>query len=151
MGMFSGISEAKYSEGGNYIKPGVFRLKVSKCIGKKLRTNKQAFIVEFNVIESDNAEHRVGSEVTWMVTMDKEPALGNIRQFIAAVMEVDIEEVNEEVAELVVGEDNPLASKIVRASAVNITTKAGKPFTKVKFLSDSIGDAGMKKAHAENT
>ncbi len=151
MGLFSRISEANYSEGGNYLKPGVYRLETTKVISKKLRTGKDAYIVEFRVLESDNPDHRVGSEVTWMVTLDKEPAMGNIKQYIAtACGTTDLSGVDEATAELTVSEEQPLTGKVVRCSAVNITTKAGRPFTKCKFLLDSMNASDIAKAHAEN-
>lgn len=151
MGLFSKIADASFSEGGNYLKEGVFRLEITKVISKKLRTGKDAYIVEFRVHESDNTAHRVGSEATWMVTLDKEPALGNIRQFIAtACGTTDLSGVDEATTELTVSAEQPLSGKFVRASGVNITTKAGRPFTKFKFMIDGTSVAEMAAAHAAN-
>lgn len=155
MGLFSKISEAKVSEGGNYLTAGVYRLEITKVITKLLRSNKHAFIVEFRVMESDNPKHRVGADVTWMVTFDKEPALGNIKQFIAtACGSTDLDAVDEATAELVCVEEGenaqPLKGKFVRASAVDILTRRNTPFTRVKFILDSEGSANAAAAHVKH-
>lgn len=151
MGLFSNIANAQYSEGGNYLKEGVFRLEILKVVLKKTRKGVDSYIVEFKVHESDNPAHRPGSEVTWLVGFDKEPAMGNVKQFIAtACGTTDLSGVDEATAELTVSAEQPLTGKFVRASAVNITTKAGRPFTKVKFMLDSLSVAEMAAAHAAN-
>jgi hypothetical protein len=150
MGVFGKIGEAKYSEGGVYLKPGVFRLEIQKVKFQKTRKGQEAFLVEFLVLDSTNPEHPKGSAVTWMVTMDKEPAMGNVKQFIATAfhdklielkipVEGHMDAIDEATAELVISDQQPLTGKVVRASANNITTKAGRPFTKVKFLADAAG------------
>ena len=153
MGMLAKISEAKYSEGGVYILPGVYRLEVIKCIAKATRTGKNAFIAEFKILESTHKDRLPGSLCSWVVTLDKEPALGNIKQFISEAAGVPIEAVDEAGAEAIVAETgpspNPLAGYIVRAAAVDILTKAGRTFTKVKFIRDSAGAAAAAAEHAK--
>jgi hypothetical protein len=136
MGLYSKIRESKYSEGGNYLQVGVFRLQINEVKSMRTRKGADAFLSVFKVLESTNTAHAVGSEVTWMVTLDKEPAMGNIKQFLASVFDVDMDDVDEAAAELAVGPQQPAKSRVVRASATNITTKAGRPFTKVKFFPD---------------
>jgi hypothetical protein len=149
MGIFGNISSATYSDGGVYLLPGVYRLKIKSCIYKKTRKGQDAFIVEFEVVESTNTERLPGSTCSWMVTMDKEPALGNIKQFIAEAVEQAMEAINEQIAEAVVAAQNPLAGRFVRCSAVNIKTKANRDFTKVKFIRDSAGKAAAEAEQAK--
>jgi len=146
MGLFGKINEAKYSEGGNYLKPGVYRLEIEAVKSLQTRTKKDAFVAEFKILESNNVDCAVGSLVSWMVTLDKEPALGNIKQFAQSVLAVTEDKITEEVIEFMVSETNPCKGKMVRACAVNIMTKANRPFTKVKFIVDGEGAAA---AHAE--
>jgi len=150
MGVFGGIDKAKYSEGGIYLLPGVYRLRVDAVKHIKTRTGKEAFVVEFCVLESSNAQRLPGSSVSWMVTFDKEPALGNVKQFVSTAANCEFDQVTEAVCEAVVSEKNPLKGANVRCSAVEIMTKANRPFTKVKFLADSIGADGAAKEHAGN-
>lgn len=154
MGLFGKINEAKYSEGGIYILPGVYRLRVDTVKAIRTRTAKDAFVVEVTIMESTNKDRLPGSACTWMVTLDKEPALGNIKQFISVAAPCEMDQVTEAVAEAVTVEKGenaqPLKGRIVRCSAVEIMTKANRPFTKVKFIADSVGAAEAEKIHAEN-
>jgi hypothetical protein len=75
------------------------------------------------------------------------PAMGNIKQFISAVVGCEMSQVTEQVAEAIVSAQQPLKGKYVRASAINIMTKQNRPFTKVKWIIDSAGSAA---AHAEH-
>lgn len=154
MGMFGGIKGAKYSEGGIYVLDGVYRFRIDaiKCI--KTRTAKDAYVVELHILESSNEQRLPGSNCTWMVTLDKEPALGNIKQFLEiAVPGLDFNAIDATTAEAAVEqtfhESNPLKGRIVRATANEIKTKAGRPFTKVKFMKDETDAASMAQAHAD--
>ena len=150
MGIFGNIKDAKYSDGGVYLKKGVFRLEILKVLYKKTRQGKDAFIAEFKVLESTNTELLSGCVCSWMVTLDKEPALGNIKQFLAEALAVNMEQITEQIVEAVIDEaKNPLAGKFVRAAAVDIMTKAGRPFTKVKFIRDAAGAAAAQEEHAK--
>jgi hypothetical protein len=148
MGMFGKINEARYSEGGIYVLPGVFRFEIQKCKSGHTRAQVPFFVAELAVLESNNPERPVGSSCSYMVTLDKEPALGNIRHFCAVACGSDIEEVGEAEVEAIVAENNPLAGVKIRCSAVNITTKKGQPFTKCKFLPDSVGAQAAAAAAA---
>ncbi len=133
------VSEAKYSEGGIYVLPGVYQFRVDACKHIKIRSGAEAFVVELTVLESNNPERAVGSQCSWMVTLDKEPALGNVKQFVTAATEFPDSAINEEAILLIVGEKNPLKGTILRCSANVIKTKAGRDFTKVKWFSDGDG------------
>jgi hypothetical protein len=145
---YGGISEAKFSEGGTYVLPGVYRFKVLACKHIKMRTGKEAFVVELEVMESTNPERMPGSTCSWMVTLDKEPALGNVKQFITTACACKDDQVNEAAVLLIVSEQNPLKGTVLRAAATNIKTKAGRDFTKVKWLEDNVGAAGAAAAAA---
>jgi hypothetical protein len=153
MGIFGNIKDAKYSDGGVYLKAGVYRLEILKVLYKKTRQQKDAFIAEFKVLESTCKELLPGCVASWMVTLDKEPALGNIKQFLAEVLNCPMEKIDEQIVEAVIAETgpkpNPLAGQMVRAAAVDIQTKAGRPFTKVKFIRDAAGAAAAQEEHAK--
>jgi hypothetical protein len=153
MGIFGNIKDAKYSDGGVYLKKGVYRLEILKVLYKKTRQQKDAFIAEFKVIDSTNTELLPGCVCSWMVTLDKEPALGNIKQFLAEALGCQMEQITEQIVEAVINESgekaNPLGGKFIRAAAVDIMTKAGRPFTKVKFIRDAAGAAAAQEEHAK--
>jgi hypothetical protein len=147
---YGAIHEAKYSEGGTYILPGVYRFEVLACKHITTRKKQDAFVVELKVLESTHPQRLPGSSCSWMVTLDKEPALGNIKQFIMAATGCEEGAVTEQVVLAIVGTENPLKGTLMRCSAVEISTKAGRPFTKVKWFEDGIGAAGAASAHREN-
>lgn len=158
MGLYGGIKGAKYSEGGVYLKEGVFALEIQSVKSIKTRQGRNAFVAEYKVLESSNTECQKGTLPSWMVMLDQEPALGNIKQFLEAVMHVqglkfdNLDEAQSEgVVEEVVSEKNPLKGFKVRASAVNIKTKKGANFTKVKYIPYDTSAAEIEKAHAANT
>lgn len=155
MGLFGKIKEAKYSEGGVYLTDGVFRLAIEALKLIETRAKKQAFVAEFKVLESSNATRQPGSLCSWMVMMDKEPAMGNIKQFLASMLGVADDQIDESVAEFAVNPDNnkdtgpngtpaPIKGRIVRCSATNIKTKANRDFTKCKFFVDTDAAGAMK-------
>lgn len=148
MGLFGKIGEAKFSEGGIYVLPGVYLFDIIAVKTLRTRTMKDAFVAEFSVVESSNPQRLPGSSCSWMVTFDKEPAMGNVKQFLATVLAATMEQITEAIAEAACSEANPLAGKRVRCSAVEITTKANRPFTKVKFLSADASAADIAKEHA---
>jgi hypothetical protein len=133
MGLFAGIKEAKVSQGGVYIEPGVYKSRIDACKSGKTRAGVGFFVVELEHLESNNLKHPPGTKVSWMVTLDKEPALGNIKAFLAAASNSKEEEIDDAGAELVVSAENPLKDTVLKISAVNIQTKAGTPFTKCAF------------------
>lgn len=150
MGVFGGIKESKYSEGGVYVLPGVYKVAVTACKHIKTRKGQEAFVVEMLVQESNNPERMPGSSMSWMVTMDKEPALGNIKQFLKTILEAEEDQIDESVVLYAVDEkENPLAGKEVRISATNITTKSNRPFTKCKFMPATLTSAEAAAEHAK--
>ncbi len=140
MGIFGGISEAKFSEGGSYILEGVHRLEVDSCKHIKTLAQVDAFVVEFKILESSNEKHVPGSLASHMVQIKPNtPALGNISQFLQTILStpekiVTPAEITEDVVLYATSEANPLKGKIVRAVGTMIKTKGkGLPFTKIKY------------------
>jgi hypothetical protein len=147
---FGGIEKSTFSEGGVYVLPGVFRVKVLACKYQRTRTQKDAFIVEMEILESSHKDRQPGSIMSWIVTMDKEPALGNVKQFVATAAPCSMDAVNEEGVLFIVSDKNPFKGRILRIAASEITTKAGRPFTKVKWLEDAVGAAGAAAAAGDS-
>lgn len=133
MGLFSGIKDAKVSRGGVYLEPGVYTARVEACKSGVTRKGAGFFVVEMTVLESNNPKFTKGSSVSWMVVLDKEPSLGNIKHFAAIATNTPEDEIDEAGIELIVSAENPLRGTILEISATNIKTKAGGDFTKVVF------------------
>lgn len=137
MGVFGKIKDAKPSQGGVYILPGVYKVQVQACKAGQARDGRDFFVAELLVLESDNPDRPVGCSMSWMQMVDKryeETALGNIKTFISVLTQTPSHEVDEAGVELIVSAANPCAGMMIKASAVNITTKKGDPFTKVTWL-----------------
>lgn len=90
MGVFAGLKDAKISETGSYLTDGTYKLRVERIVYKQTRSKGYAYIAEFNVLESSNPEHPVGSKRTWFQSMnDKEIAFPAIQKFAAAALGVN--------------------------------------------------------------
>ena len=134
MGNFSGIESAGFSEklppisAGNYL----LEIQVIKVIATRAKGN---FVVsEFRVLESSGPEAApVGSLVSHMIKMSLDSALGNVKQLASGVLAKNPKEVTAENCDRMVSDENPCAGTVVRASAVEIKTKAGTPFTTVRY------------------
>jgi len=151
MGLFDDIGKAQYFEGGKYIGPGAYKAKILKVKQDKTRNGRPFFVTELEVLEtSDPKEFPVGTSFSWMVMLDQDAALGNIRHFLAVASDAPINEIGKADAEEAISEANPLAGVIVRISATNIKTKQGKDFTKVKFISANVSAEEAAKQHAED-
>ena len=87
MGVFDGLDSARTFDQGNYFEQGKYLLKIKKCLIKDTFQSGQAFIVEFEVVTSDNPNHKVGSTGSWVQKMTpKEISLPAIKSFIFAVV-----------------------------------------------------------------
>ena len=149
MGIFDKIGNAQYFESGKYVSPGLYKAEIQKVKQAATRQKRPFFVVEMKVLESSNLkDHPLGTDMSWMVMLDQDAALGNIKHFLAVATGTPINEVSAKDAEDSCAEDNPLGGTEIRLMAVNITTKAGNPFTKCKFIpaSMSAGDAAVEHA-----
>ena len=136
MGLFTEISKAKSSSGGVYFEPGTYLLECKACkTGQTREGSKPFFVAEFIILESSRSDRPVGTTMSFMVMLDKylETALGNVKGCAAALFDIPEADVDEAGVEMLVSAENPAAGNKVRASASTITTRQGKPFTKVIF------------------
>lgn len=151
MSFFKGIKDAKVGAGGVYFLarkgpnytdekpewlPAFYKVKIKSVITMTSRKKDDLFIVEGQITESNCAERPVGQTASWVVNMKQDAALGNIKGFIAAVNGIDPantdavnENVTEEVCELAVSKEQPLADNEVKLECTMIKTKENKDFT----------------------
>jgi hypothetical protein len=135
MGVFKGIEEAKATEGGNYLKPGIYDVEIVRLKVGKTRKGVAFFASDLRVIGSNNPDHRVGEIVNWFVGFDKDAALGNVKAFATAVLSgeapVDPQTVTEQVMEAMVdkgGED--VAGTRLKVQVTLVDTKGGGKFSR---------------------
>lgn len=147
MGLFSGIEKAEISEKGKYISPGfVGKMRVRRTLAKDSIKSGLAFIVEFDVLESNHDDHPVGSSATWyQKMMDKTVAFPAIKAFVAAASGVNLgdreamAEINAEM-ESILDEattnetSNALVGQEVKLETFSTKTKKGHDFTRHNWL-----------------
>jgi hypothetical protein len=148
MGVFSGIGNAKVSRDANYFRPGHFWLRIDSCrIGENRHKDKLSFIEGTVVAVLDDPAqhedpHRVGEVTTKATKVSSDYFLPDTLQFISAAAGVDLEsasdEDKEEAANLVFGDQNPLAGTCVEVRNRGIITQTGNPFTKVTFVREVL-------------
>ena|SRR3990167_1759268 len=152
MGIFDGIGKAQYFEGGKYVAPGFYLVDVQRVKQAKTRNGRPFFVVEMKIVESnDLKEFPIGTDMSWMVMLDQDAALGNIKHFLSVASETPLDAIDTQDAEDAISEQNPLAGVRLRVMAVNVKTKAQKDFTKVKFMSGSVSAADAAAAHAKES
>jgi len=143
MGVFDGMNSAEVYGKGKYFKPGVYVCKVTRVQLITTRKKDDAFIVDFEIqaaAPGDSGEpSAVGTSAAWFQSFEyKESALGKIKEFLAAVLQVDPSTAPpgmtyEELATAAVGEDNPLAGALVCVETFMTKTKSGNDFTQHRF------------------
>ena len=149
MSIFSGIKEAKFKEGGNYIKPGRHLLKVSRWSQGKTRQHIPFIAVDFEVVESDT--HYPGEIVNVFYGADKDAFLPNVKSVARSVLSsmagthVSADTIDEEIMEGLVGVPTDESGQPsgapgtmsegarVRAIAVDVPTKKGGTYTRISW------------------
>jgi len=152
MSLFSGIKDASVSKSGQYFKPGHYKVKIKavKMTKSQAAPSQMFFIIETEVLESDNPDISPGSERSQVIDMSNVMALPNVKAFVAAASGVEptSETVNEEVekywsdlmgehisfdvlCDRLVSDSNPLEGLEMFLECINIVTKKEKKdFTK---------------------
>lgn len=134
-GKYGGLGDARANQGGLYMLPGVYEVKVLKVTDMESRKGDDLFIVELEIVESDNDARRPGMKPSWVVNLKQDAALGNIKGFIAAAMGMDPSDESvssdewEDAVETAVSKENPLAGTMMHLECVNIKTREGGDFT----------------------
>jgi len=156
MGVFGGIEKARSNMGGEYIAPGLHRLKIKALKKLKSQVNKAEvnFIAEMEVLES--SVHLPGQTVSFIrnLTTAKFPeaSLGDVHAFLYAAYSSQYiangedppaeDDITEEAANYAVSEDNPLQGTVIDCEAF---VKAGKSFTRTRW---SVPDEVMEQRKA---
>lgn len=134
MNPFDGMNDAPPSVGGAYLVPGNYDLEIVEVkLVKSQRESTMFFAAEFDVLASNVDEVKVGSKRSWVANFKHKSTLSNIKHFLAAALDVEFDDVDEDVSKACVDEDQPLKGVRVRAEAFNVKTKQNRDFTKVKW------------------
>ena len=148
MGHFDGIEKTKIFGTGVYLQPDhLYKLKITKTQVIKTREKGDAFVADYEVLESDSAQDPVGSTRNLYVSLlkNKDTAFSNICQLLIAALGVDYSSpegkrlADAEIipsAESLLNEateKNTLAGKVIRCQTTSKLSKEGKTYTRCVF------------------
>lgn len=143
------IKNARGTKGGVYFTPGNYLVRIDRCKEISTRGQKDVFIAECTVLESDNDKTTKGSHPS--VYIEDNPAypnmaLGNIADLMRAALASKADqlgaerpedpeeiEIDMDVAKAVTGDDNILAGVILQVNAFNKKTLKDKDFTRLAY------------------
>jgi hypothetical protein len=151
MGKYDKIVDAKVTKTGQYFKPGKYHVRLVAVKDVESQLNKSFTIIECVVLSSNNPEVPVGADRSQVIDMGNIMGFPNLKAFMAAVSGVDptLDSVNDDIekywqtqhpqraftsfpqiVENFVVRDNLLQDVEMDLECIEITTKAGEPFTK---------------------
>lgn len=146
--LFDGIETTKVgNKGGTPLSEGEFLLKITDVQYLKTQLRGDAFIVEYEVVESTSAKDPVGSKRSWYQSMAKRPiALEKIKEFMLAMLGY---EPKRDEARIVVEVDPNLKSwtnaacenKALNDQKVRATVRKKAPSVQAKLQAQAAGKA----------
>ncbi len=164
--LFAGLSNATVFENGEFFKAGfIGTLRINKCLCKDTRAAGLAFIVEFEVMSSNNLvtpgpdnpamlpDAPVGASRTWFQGMkDMAIALPACLEFYSTVLNVDLKAPNamdlkkaiQDCAPRYYGQENALQSLFIDLETYNKQTKKNTNFTRHSWSPFDYAAMGMQ-------
>lgn len=127
---FAGVGEAEVSEGGNWFEEGthVVRLGEHKIVDGY---NGQFAVVECEIIDSTREEYEPGLMRSWVVSLKRQLALRDVKQYVLAVHDGALDEASaeeiDEATESLWSEEQPAEGLVMR---VEVKTNKTGTFTK---------------------
>ena len=143
MSIFEGVDTAALRLSSNYIGEGHFVLRID-AVKTGTSRKKAAFVaIESTVLsnfdEGDDAQHKVGDNVTHMLMVQQDMFLSSFKTFICKSMGVEPDEVTAEACEQSCNTDpekgtvQPMSGLLVEVVCKDIVTKKGNDFTTVNY------------------
>lgn len=140
------IKDAQVYGRGNYLKPGNYKLRLLKMFTITTRKKKDALIVDFEVLESDNPDIKEGGTRNWFQDLSDEdiafPAIKDMMLRLFGFEDGDdgIEEFEDQLDDLMEvcaddkwkneeDEEHPLHGKTIAVECFMKETRSGKDFT----------------------
>lgn len=128
--VFDDIEGAQARQSGVYPVAGVYPVlfvDVLKMI--KSRQDDTIFIAEFDIVKSEVEARPAGTRMSWAVNFRHDAAPGNVKAFLAALMNVEPEKIDKDGAKMAVSSKNPCHGRLIRLEASMTKTKRGNDFT----------------------
>ncbi len=121
-----------------WITPGNYELEVTAVRDGKADQGEGSpfFVVDFDVLKSDNPEIKSGMSVTWMTMRSKyaQYFLEDVQNFLTAANNCKPHEITQEVVAECTSVEQPLVGEVVTAKAFSqVAKKSGKEFTIVRY------------------
>lgn len=150
--MFDGVEKAKASFDSNYVRRGHYLALITKVKADQNRQDQDFVAVEMTILhthsDGDGKElqgteeagtndtwHRAGEDVSHIMMKKHDSFLGNLKSFIANVMDVDPADVTKATCvKACCQPDQPMAGRVVELKNRVIQTRAGNDFTKVSYV-----------------
>lgn len=128
--VFDSIEGAEARQSGVYPVAGVYPVLFVDALKMiKSRKGDTIFIAEFDVIKSEVESRPAGTRMSWAVNFRHDAAPGNVKAFLAALMNVEPEKIDKDGARMAVSEKNPCHGRLIRLEASMTKTKTGNDFT----------------------
>ena len=126
MGIFDGMRTAQVFAQPNYMKPGIYDVRIVRCLAHNTMRSGLGFIVELEILSSTHPDHPVGSKASWFqgMTRNQATAFSAIKEFVIALngldpskdaekIKVEIEPYIEQWLDAAVGTNNVFGGKLV--------------------------------------
>jgi len=93
MGRFGNLAGVRTNGSGIYFEQGDYDVRIDKIkFNDDTRTGEDAFIIETTVVRSDNPTRAPGCKPSQVITLKKqylETCLGDVKQFVGAMLEIE--------------------------------------------------------------
>jgi hypothetical protein len=117
--LFSGMQNAPMFGRGNYMGEGLFQVKITNVFVKPRFKGGNVFICEFQILESNNEKHKVGTTGSWCPKIELPNTFGDIKSLMFAATGTDPKTVKAEDGAL-----HGQASLLARAACGSESAKA---------------------------
>jgi hypothetical protein len=154
MGRFAGLSGIRTNQGGVYFLPGDYVVDIQAIKFFTNRKGQDTFVIEAKVVESTNEKREPGCVPSQVIVFREDilsTIMGNIKQFVGALLEIKDPDAYEEMPDLripgdtveaatdrfweqaiesLVSDAQPAKNMRIHLNVTNIKTKAEKDFGK---------------------
>ena len=133
MGLYDNVGDAQTSSGGQYFKPGQYRMQVQSVSEVTSRKGVPFFVVESTVLRTNCSEYKPGATISWLVNMTSDWALSNVKEFAQAVAGDMRAQVSGSDIEDMLKPEQPAAGMEVDVDAIVRTSRAGNEWTQARW------------------
>jgi len=162
MGAFTGLKDARRGFNSNKLRAGEYLVRIDKCEFFDTKMSGEKWKNTLTVVGTISGDHKVGevAHVIFSMANGQMVFQSNLKGFLAGVLGVSDEEIDEPSATIARSEDSPLYGMVTRVIATQRTSrdkkdKDGNPTTYVVYnwspaftpeeITSAIGDEAVKR------